>query len=58
MTEDRAVLLVRLRHVVVGARLAAVVVAHQNIVVCGAAGAGKTSLLTNQGLPARRLVRP
>ena len=60
MTEDRAVLSVRLRHVL-STRLAAVVVAHQNIVVCGVVGAGKTSLLRpvmNQEPPGQRLVRP
>ena len=60
MTEDRAVLVARLRHVF-AARLAAVVMAGQNIVVCGVTGAGKTSLLrglSNEVPPARRLVRP
>lgn len=60
MTENRGLLLVRMHHVL-AARLAAVVVAHQNIVLCGVVGAGKTSLLRpvmNQRPPARRLVRP
>lgn len=60
MTEDRAVLVARLRHVL-AARLAAVVMARQNIVVCGVTAAGKTSLLrpvTIEVPPARRLVRP
>jgi Flp pilus assembly CpaF family ATPase len=59
VTEDRAVLLVRLRlRHVLAARLTALVVARRNTIVCGATGAGKTSLLMNQGAPARRLVRP
>ncbi|HEV2071884.1 MAG TPA: hypothetical protein VGR26_19040 [Acidimicrobiales bacterium] len=57
MTENRAVLVARIRHLV-AARLTAVVVARRNTIVCGATGAGKTRLLMNQGAPARRLVRP
>ena len=59
MTEERAVLVASLRQVL-AARLAAVVVARQHIIVCGATGAGKTSLLrglSNAVPPARRLVR-
>ncbi len=60
MTDDRAVLVARLRHVL-AARLAAVVVARQNIIVCGGVGAGKTSLLRaliDDVRPAWGLVRP
>ena len=57
MTENRAVLVARMLDVL-AARLTAVVVARRNTIVCGATGAGKTSLLMNQGPPARRLVRP
>ena len=61
MTDGRAVLLARLRHVV-AARLDAVVVARQNMIVCGVSGAGKTSLLraplSHDVPPARRLVQP
>ena len=45
MTDDRAVLVARLRHVL-AARPAAAVAARQNIIVCGGVGAGKTSLRT------------
>ena len=60
MTDDRAVLVASLRQVL-AARLAAVVVARQHIIVCGATGAGKTSLLrglSSEVPPARRLVWP
>ena len=60
MTDNRAVLVARLRHVLAG-RLAAVVVARQNIVVCTVTAAGNSSLLrplTVEVLPAGRLVRP
>ena len=60
MTDDRAVLVASLREVL-AARLAGVVVARQHIIVCGATGASKTSLLrglSNEVPPARRLVRP
>ena len=60
MTDDRAVLVARLRHVL-AARLAAVVVAPQSIIVCGGVGADKTSLLRaliDDVRPAWGLVRP
>ena len=60
MTEDPTVLVASLGRVL-AARLAAVVMARQNIVVCAVTAAGKTSLLravTIEVPPARRLVRP
>jgi type IV secretory pathway ATPase VirB11/archaellum biosynthesis ATPase len=59
VTEARAVLVARPGHVL-AARLGALVVARQDVVVCGGMGAGKTAVLralTNEVPSARRLVR-